>query len=448
MSVPNREGVGGKAGKSVKEEILEVPSALLQFKTGFSFDIGGSCIKLVYSMGEKGETEDSIVIRMTTFATGQLEEAMMFLKERFGGDVGRGQSVFTTGVGCHIHSNFINSALNIRLENVSEMDSFVKAFRFLVSNFPLDRITHGQSSVVTEYRDMFLDQIQKMIVAQLSMADGLGSVNGQIGAENMDFSKVHGDNENGKVSAEKNGSGDLLSSENEAKKASTPTAAAKETDVTKSEVSKDPYPCILAMMGSGGAIIKVEKDKFMVLDGMTRCGRMFLGLGALLTGCKTFDELIDLASRGNEENVMVLAKQLKTGKGSDVYSIMPDDLILYCFGRGVDSNLDEFKKEDLAAALLSTIGQDLAQTTHLNSHVLQTNTIYFCGSFVGQSQLVRDTIGRYFTVRSSFDTLNKDQPKIHHFLRFGGYFGALGCLIDNMNNISQLNNSSSCVSTL
>jgi len=24
----------------------------------------------------------------------------------------------------------------------------------------------------------------------------------------------------------------------------------------------------------------------MVLDGMTRCGRMFLGLGALLTGCK------------------------------------------------------------------------------------------------------------------------------------------------------------------
>lgn len=54
---------------------------------------------------------------------------------------------------------------------------------------------------------------------------------------------------------------------------------------------------------------------------------------------QTFDELIDLASRGNEENVMVLAKQLKTGKGSDVYSIMPDDLILYCFGRGVDSNL-------------------------------------------------------------------------------------------------------------
>ncbi len=69
--------------------------------------------------------------------------------------------------------------------------------------------------------------------------------------------------------------------------------------------------------------------------------------------------------------------------------------------------LEEFKKEDLAAALLSTIGQDLAQTTHLNAHVLETNTIYFCGGFVGQSQLVRDTIGRYFAVRASFDRSNK-----------------------------------------
>lgn len=54
---------------------------------------------------------------------------------------------------------------------------------------------------------------------------------------------------------------------------------------------------------------------------------------------QTFDELIDLASRGNEESVMVLGKQLKTGKGADIYSIIPDDLILYCFGRGVGCNL-------------------------------------------------------------------------------------------------------------
>lgn len=32
--------------------------------------------------------------------------------------------------------------------------------------------------------------------------------------------------------------------------------------------------------------LQIEEDKFMVLDGMTRCGRMFLGLGSLLVGSK------------------------------------------------------------------------------------------------------------------------------------------------------------------
>lgn len=40
MSVSYREGLGEKVGKTVNEEILEVPSALLKSKTGFSFDIG------------------------------------------------------------------------------------------------------------------------------------------------------------------------------------------------------------------------------------------------------------------------------------------------------------------------------------------------------------------------------------------------------------------------
>ena len=145
----------------------------------------------------------------------------------------------------------------LRLVNVSEMDSFVKAFRFLVSNFPIDRITHSQSSVVTKYHDMYLGQIQKMIVAQLSMANEVGSVNGEIGAENMDFSKVRGDSENGRVSAEKNGSAGLSSSDNEAEKVSAPARpAAMDPGVAKSEDDKDPYPCMLSMMGSGGAIIK------------------------------------------------------------------------------------------------------------------------------------------------------------------------------------------------
>lgn len=54
---------------------------------------------------------------------------------------------------------------------------------------------------------------------------------------------------------------------------------------------------------------------------------------------QTFDELIDLASRGDEENVMVLVKHLKSGTGSDVYSVMPDNFDAYCFGQTAGRNL-------------------------------------------------------------------------------------------------------------
>lgn len=54
---------------------------------------------------------------------------------------------------------------------------------------------------------------------------------------------------------------------------------------------------------------------------------------------KSFEELIELASKGNDENVTVLGKQLKSNDGLDVYSQMPDDLVLYCFGHTVGRNL-------------------------------------------------------------------------------------------------------------
>lgn len=39
MSEPNRDGVN-EGEKLVNEEVLEVPSAMLKSKTGFSIDIG------------------------------------------------------------------------------------------------------------------------------------------------------------------------------------------------------------------------------------------------------------------------------------------------------------------------------------------------------------------------------------------------------------------------
>ena len=48
---------------------------------------------------------------------------------------------------------------------------------------------------------------------------------------------------------------------------------------------------------------------------------------------QTFDEVLDLASRGDSENVNLLGKHIKTGHASDVYALAPDDAMVYCFGQ-------------------------------------------------------------------------------------------------------------------
>ena len=60
---------------------------------------------------------------------------------------------------------------------------------------------------------------------------------------------------------------------------------------------------------------------------------------------------------------------------------------------------DSFKREDLAAALLNTISQDLAQTCHLVAMAHDIKQIFVCGSFPGMSQLVRDEIGKWLAFR-------------------------------------------------
>lgn len=75
---------------------------------------GGSCIKLVYALGDRNEKGDSLIIRMTSFSSTQLKEAMEFLKKRLGSLIQNGEKIFTTGVGCHIEENSINSELGIK----------------------------------------------------------------------------------------------------------------------------------------------------------------------------------------------------------------------------------------------------------------------------------------------------------------------------------------------
>ena len=65
-----------------------------------------------------------------------------------------------------------------------------------------------------------------------------------------------------------------------------------------------PYPYILVNIGSGVSILSVQGPKeFKRVWGTSIGGGTFLGLCCLLTGCKTFEEAIELASKGDSSKV-------------------------------------------------------------------------------------------------------------------------------------------------
>lgn len=75
-----------------------------------------------------------------------------------------------------------------------------------------------------------------------------------------------------------------------------------------------PYPFLVVNIGSGVSIIAVYSPyRFKRVTGTSIGGGTFLGLCSLLTGCETFDEAIELASRGDATNIDKLVKDIYGG---------------------------------------------------------------------------------------------------------------------------------------
>jgi type II pantothenate kinase len=64
------------------------------------------------------------------------------------------------------------------------------------------------------------------------------------------------------------------------------------------------YPYILVNIGSGVSILLVKSEKdYKRISGTSIGGGTFLGLCCLLTGCSSYEEAIDLASKGITSNI-------------------------------------------------------------------------------------------------------------------------------------------------
>ncbi|KAL7031195.1 hypothetical protein ACKWTF_006932 [Chironomus riparius] len=93
-----------------------------------------------------------------------------------------------------------------------------------------------------------------------------------------------------------------------------------------------PYPFILVNIGSGVSILAVRgANDYKRISGTSLGGGTFLGLCSLLTGCTTFEEAIQLATKGDHTKVDKLVRDIY---GGDYERFgLPGSLVASSFGQ-------------------------------------------------------------------------------------------------------------------
>ncbi|XP_049852310.1 4'-phosphopantetheine phosphatase isoform X1 [Schistocerca gregaria] len=188
------------------------------------------------------------------------------------------------------------------------------------------------------------------------------------------------------------------------------------------------FPYLLVNIGSGVSIMKVESDNsYERIGGTATGGGTFWGLGSLLTKAKGFDELLELAEKGDHRNVDMLVRDIY---GGDYKMLgLPADLIASSFGKAMhvskDRNLNtatQFSEADLARSLLFTISNDIGQIACLYALMHGLNKVYFGGYFLRNHPL------SMHTVSYSINYWSKGKVQAL-FLRHEGYLGAIGAFL-------------------
>ncbi|XP_041746183.1 pantothenate kinase 3 isoform X3 [Coregonus clupeaformis] len=204
----------------------------------------------------------------------------------------------------------------------------------------------------------------------------------------------------------------------------------------------DPFPMLLVNIGSGVSILAVySKDDYKRVTGTSLGGGTFLGLCCLLTGCETFEEALDMASRGDSSNVDKLVKDIYGGdyerfslQGSAVASrnagvfsngaLAPRSSEEKSFGHMMSKEKrDSISKEDLARATLVTITNNIGSIARMCAVNEKIERVVFVGNFLRINTISTKLLAY------AMDFWSKGQLKAL-FLEHEGYFGAVGALLE------------------
>lgn len=225
------------------------------------------------------------------------------------------------------------------------------------------------------------------------------------------------------------------------------------------EARADIYPYLLVNIGSGVSMIKVSGPRrYERIGGTSLGGGTLWGILSLLTGARSFDEMLELAQRGDNAGVDMLVGDIY---GTDYGKIgLKSTTIASTFGkvfklkrsaeRNAESqdgdgmngdsrpddeenedndmngtgneNTEGFSPADMSRSLLYAISNNIGQIAYLQSEKHSLRHIYFGGSFIRGHKQTMNTLSYAIKFWSRGE-------KQAYFLRHEGYLGSVGAFL-------------------
>ncbi|KAI9057759.1 fumble [Trametes sanguinea] len=186
-------------------------------------------------------------------------------------------------------------------------------------------------------------------------------------------------------------------------------------------------PCLLVNIGSGVSIVKIDEDgSYERVSGTSLGGGTLWGLLSLLTPARTFDEMLALSEKGNNETVDMLVGDIY---GSDYSKLgLKSTTIASTFGKVFKKQGGErgtFTPEDISKSLLYAISNNIGQIAYMNAEKYNLDRIYFGGYFIRGHAATISTLSYAIRFWSK-------GTKRALFLRHEGFLGAIGAWIKNI----------------
>ena len=210
----------------------------------------------------------------------------------------------------------------------------------------------------------------------------------------------------------------------------------------------DIYPYLLVNIGSGVSMVKVSGPKqYERIGGTSLGGGTLWGLLSLLTGARTFDDMLAMADKGDNTNVDMLVGDIY---GMDYSKVgLTTNTIASSFGKvfkmkrqgesaaedgdglsnddgmnmdGTRSPERGFAPEDISLSLLYTVSNNIGQIAYLFCEKHKLEDIYFGGSFIRGHRQTMSALA--FAIKYWSQGAKKA-----YFLRHEGYLGSVGAFL-------------------